>query len=135
FQKKERRYLPDMVLTEDRTPVVVRTDDIVSPSARNEMLFHGVPPDRHLSEAARYIPGIFEAIPPILVHGVNGSELKYAPVAIHAPDCSLEEMSNMKFGELGPGELYKHRISVALREVHAQPTVQADGPTSGGPAA
>lgn len=127
YESEEHRYLPDMVLSEGRTPVAVQTDDIVSPSARREMLSFGVPPDRHLSKVARYVPGIFEAIPPILVPGVHGSKLKYTPVAIHAPDCPLDEMGNMKFGEFTPGQLYNRRISVAMREVHAQHM----GPSSG----
>lgn len=123
YELEEALYLPDTVFCEDKTPVSVETDDIVSPSARGEMLAHGVPPDMHLTVAARYVPEIFESIPPILVRSAQGAVLKYAPVAIHAPDCSLELMRNMKFGDLWPGQLYKRRISKALREARAQQAV------------
>ena len=132
YQGIESTYIPSMVLSESKTPVAVQTEDIVSPSARREMLSYGVPPKKHLSEAARFVPGIFEAIPPILVTGLLGATLKYAPVAIHAPDCSLEEMRNMMFGALTPGQLYQQRIAPHLREVHAQQSVQRDGPASVG---
>lgn len=132
YEGKEHDYIPNLVLSEEKTPVAVQVDDIVSPSARREMLKSGLPPERHLSEAARYVPGIFEAIPPILVPGLRGATLKYTPVAIHAPDCALEDMRNMMFGALTPGQLYKTRLAAQLRDVHAQQSVQPDGPGSGG---
>lgn len=130
YESEEALYLPDKVLSEDRTPVAVETNDIVSPSARREMLAHGVPSGMHLSVAARYVPEIFAALTPIRVQSTQGAMLKYAPVAIHAPDCSLEAMRNIKFGNLWPGELYKRRISVVLQEVRAQEAVQP-GPAAG----
>jgi hypothetical protein len=57
YRSKEKRYIPERVLTTNDVPVPVDTDDIVSPSARAELMAHGVPPDRHLEVAARYEPG------------------------------------------------------------------------------
>jgi len=115
YDVQEASYIPDTVLSTDTHPVEVSVEDIVSPSARAEMLQQGIPPQHHLEAGARYIPGIFQAFTPIVVSGLNGASLKYSPVAVHASDGTFEEMRNMDFDGLSPWELYVQRIQPHLR--------------------
>lgn len=114
YGEKECAFLPETVLSVETTPATVDVEDIVSPSARMEMLRHGVPPSQHLYYGAPCIPDIFSAFPPISVPGLHGATLKYSPVAIHAPDGSFEEMRNMTFNGLTPWELYSSKLSAKL---------------------
>ena len=110
YEGLESNYIPEYVLSNDSEPTHVEVEDIISPEVRLAMVQQGIPPDRHLEFGARYVPGIFAAIPPIMVPGMDGSSLKYSPVAINAPDCPLEEMRNMDFGGMTPWELYDTKI-------------------------
>lgn len=120
YKGREIKYLPEIVLSDDIKQVLVHIDDVVSPSARMEMLAYGVPPNQHLYQAAKYIPHIFSSIPAISAPGLHGTKLKYTPVAIHAPDSLLEEMNNMSFDGLTPWELYTGRIAKAILSNGAQ---------------
>lgn len=114
YKSAMKHYLPEMVLSEESRRVDVFVEDIVSPSVRQAMLRCGIPKEHHLTACARYVPGIFEAIPPVLVPAMDGTILKYSPVAIHAPDKPLEEMENMDFGGLTPWELYTRKLRSAI---------------------
>ena len=114
YEDKEFDYIPDLVLSKQNKVVEVYAEDIISPTARAEMIQHGIPPNGHLKCAAPYFPELFSAIPPIIIQGVKGATLKYSPVAIHAADCSLEDMRNMEFSGLTPGELYKQRLKAEI---------------------
>ena len=115
FGKKERIYLPDTVLSTETRHAHVDADDIVSPAARMEMSANGVPSDQHLFVVTRLIPDILSAFPPIAEPGLLGATLKYSPVAIHAPDGSLEQMRCMTFDKLTPFEIYTSKVRAALR--------------------
>jgi len=114
YQGKLAKYIPDRILTTDTRPVIVNVEDIVSPSARMELSASGVPPHQHLREAAPLIPDIFDAFPPVALSGLKGSSLKYAPVAIHAPEDKLPYMENMMFRGLTPWQLYHSQFAGKL---------------------
>jgi len=119
YKKKELAYLPDTVLSMEKSPAPVEVGDIVSPSAQAEMFAHGIPPDQHLHVAACHIPEIFNSFPAVYVPGLLGAMLKYSPVAIQAPNGSFEEMRNMNFNGLTPWELYTTKLLDKLRAPHA----------------
>ena len=112
--------------TTDTSPVLVDVDDIVSPSARRELLAYGVPSDQHLSEVAPLIPDIFNSFPAVVVSGLNGASLKYSPVAIHAPEDKLPDMKNMLFRDMTPWQLYhSHPRCRACAQSPAAPVAAA----------
>lgn len=106
YQGNQAKYIPDRILTTNTRPVIVDVEDIVSPSARMELLAYGVPPHQHLREVAPLIPDIFDSFPAVAVSGLKGSSLKYSPVAIHVPEDKLPYMENMMFRGLTPWQLY-----------------------------
>lgn len=116
YDEDEYIYLPETVLSAERKQVMVKVDDIVSPSARAEMLAHGVPPDQHLYIAAQYIPDIFESFPAVSIKGLQGATLKYSPAAVHALDGTFEGMKNMSFNGLTPWELYSSKLRHLIHE-------------------
>jgi hypothetical protein len=105
-----------MVLSKSRDRCPVLVEDIISPSARAEMVSLGIPPAEHLG-AAPCIPAIFEVFPPILVAGIGETNLKYVPVALHASDGTFEAMRSMNFSGLTPWELYQSKLAPRLREL------------------
>jgi hypothetical protein len=111
YRGKEKHYIPERVLTTDDTPADVDVHDIVSPSARAELLANGIPPHLHLQKTAPFIPQIFAALPAVKVSGLSGASLKYSPVAIHAPEGKLAGMTNMTFGGLTPWQLYRLNLA------------------------
>lgn len=115
-QPPELRYIPDMVLSRSLIQARFEIDDIVSPSARAEMLSLGIPPGKHL-ESAPHVPAIFAAFPATDVHDHRGASLKYIPVAVLAPDGSFEDMRNMSFDGLTPWQLYRSKLAPRLREL------------------
>lgn len=110
YEGLESSFVPEYVLSKVAEPAEVSVDDIVSPEVRIIMTQQGIPAEQHLGAGARYVPEIFSAISPILVSGLEGASLKYSPVAIHAPDCALEDMRNMDFSGQTPWELYEAKI-------------------------
>lgn len=99
-------FLPDTVLSENRRYVSVDVEDIVSPSARAEMLMSGISPKRFLDVSAPQLKHMLRVFPAISINGLRGARLKYSPVAVGLPDKPLEEMRNMDFDGKTPWELY-----------------------------
>lgn len=110
FSGAERRHLPEMVLSQSSTPADVEAADYISPVARQALNAHGIPEDHHLQACAPYLPKIFDCFPAISELGPTGSHLKYAPMAVHAPDGTFETMSNMTFNGLTPYQLYTQKV-------------------------
>jgi hypothetical protein len=101
-------------LTTDTSPVLVYVNDIVSLSARRELLVYGIPSDQHLSEVAPLIPDIFNSFPAVVVSDLNVASLKYSPVAIHAPEDKLPDRENMLFRDMTPWQLFHSQFAGKL---------------------
>jgi hypothetical protein len=101
-------------LTPDTSPVLVYVNDIVSLSARRELLVYGIPSDQHLSEVAPLIPDIFNSFPAVVVSDLNVASLKYSPVAIHAPEDKLPDRENMLFRDMTPWQLFHSQFAGKL---------------------
>lgn len=114
YEHKEKAFIPQLILVAENKPTAVVVEDIVSPSMRLELLSRGVPPHLHLEAAAQFIPHIFCSIPAIDVAGLQGARLKYSPVAIHAPQEKLYNMTNMTFQGLTPWQLYQSKFAGKL---------------------
>lgn len=106
YPSSKALYLPDKILSEDHRSVMVNVEDIVSPSARAEMLVYRIPPEQHLQVSVPQLAYMLQVFPAISVPGHRGSRLKYSPVAVGLPDAPLEEMRNMDFDGKTPWELY-----------------------------
>ena len=76
FSREERLHLPEMVLSQSKTPVGVEVNEIISPIARQVLKSHGIPEDNQLSACLPYFPEIFDCFPAIVEHCPNGSQLK-----------------------------------------------------------
>lgn len=111
YVDKERDFIPKSILTAETKAVDVDVQDIVSPTARAELVARGVPIHKHLDEVAPYIPSIFRSFTPIEVSGMQGANLKYVPTAIHAPEKKLSGITNMSFSGLSPWQFYKSYIA------------------------
>ncbi len=114
FADAKREYVPDMIISRDTTLVDVDANDYLSPLVRHTMNAQGIPEARHLQMGVQFVPAIVSCFPAIQEVGPGGSQLKYAPAAIHAPDGTFEIMTNMTFDGLTPFELYTTKIRPAI---------------------
>ena len=110
FSSAEQHYLPETVFSRSTTPTDVEANDYISPIVRRAMSARGIPADHQLLHCLPHFPDIFNCFPAITQQGAKGSRLKYSPSAVHAPDGTFEEMSNMTFNGLTPDELYIEKV-------------------------
>lgn len=114
YSRGEGAWLPDKVLSDIPKigrPTVV---DIVSPEVREYCLRCGVPESDHLEFVAPELPRFLRTFETYEV-AVNGLDLRYVPVAIGAPDCTLGEMAGFSESAMRPIDMYNNLVVPALR--------------------
>ncbi len=110
----ENRYLPEIVLAEETVNASGTVDDVFAPETVQAFIRRGIKKK-----------DFFRVLLPHLVPFMRefsaqqflqlGTQFKYIPTAIGAPDCALEAMIGMS-GYCGKGgvELYQHVVRPAL---------------------
>jgi hypothetical protein len=113
----ERELLPFCVIASSLARGEVDVEDIVSVAVRLELTRKSVP---YRNILAKVRPGLVEFLKyfPVGVHITSkGTQLKYIPVAIFAPNAPLEGLSMMDFAGKSPYGVYQELILPVLRDI------------------
>lgn len=89
--------------------------DIVSPVARSRLRAQGVEAADLLATINPDLQPFTEHFPATEVH-VDGTCLKYSPVAVGAPDCPFEDVRVLDFEGKTPAEFYEAEVRSLFQE-------------------
>lgn len=106
YSGKKTDYLPNIVLSDNASQDIATVEDILSPELVHDLSFHGVPKVDYFKAVGLNLEKFNKVFPVFLEQGTSNTNIKYCPVAIHAPDCPLEEMENMEFDGKTPIQTY-----------------------------
>ncbi|NOI65116.1 hypothetical protein [Vibrio sp. 99-8-1] len=109
YSGDKKKYIPEIILVKDANKSHSNVEDIISPEARLYMQMQGIPKRKSLDFAASQLKPVQTSIPACNVL-IEGTDIKYSPVAIFATDSGLPSMTNMQFKGKSPYEMYKHKI-------------------------
>ena len=116
YAANEKDFLPDYVLEEGMAEAKSEFIDIISPEVRNMLLMQGIPISNQLEHVNPETPTFIKVFPTKSIT-VNGTTLKYIPIAGFANDGALEVIINMTFQGKLPLQLYQEDILPKLNEL------------------
>ena len=116
YSENEADYLPNYVMEEGMPAVKSEITDIISPEVGNYFLSRGIPKAHQLEQVEPETPTFIKVFPAKSVT-VNGTTLKYIPIAGFASDGALEVITNMNFQGKLPMQLYEEDILPKINEL------------------
>jgi hypothetical protein len=115
YSENEADFLPKYLMEENMAHAKSDTYDIISPKVRDSFLSCGVPLSCQLEQINPETPKFINVFPAKAIT-INGTTLKYTPVAGFANDAPLEAITNMKFQGKFPLQLYEDNILPKLNQ-------------------
>lgn len=116
YSENEADHLPNYVMEEGMPEAKSEIIDIISPEVRNYFLLQGIPLAHQLEQVEPETPTFIKVFPAKSVT-VNGTTLKYIPIAGFANDGALEVITNMNFQGKLPMQLYEEDILPKINEL------------------
>lgn len=104
-------WLPPMVMTKEMRPCEVRTDELVSPSARAELRMHGVSVESYLTQERSDMLEVMKHLPSREVH-LDSGRLTYGLVGVGGYQERLHDLhgANCSIGGLTPVEIFEREV-------------------------
>lgn len=115
YTGQEAHYLPAVVCDDAPELGEATLDDIVAPSVQRQLAAWRVPEAQRLLRAAGPEQLSFLGKFATRIVRLEGTELKYMPMATTAPDLPFESMRNMDFGGRTGYELYESSVRPAIQ--------------------
>jgi len=109
YTGSKKDYIPEIILVKSGTKTESTIEDIISPEVRMLMSAQGLPKHLMLQYSASEMQLIQKSFPAQQID-INGTKIKYSPIAVHASTEALPGMKNMKFNGLFPYEMYQRFI-------------------------
>ena len=117
YAGNEASHLPEVVCEEAGVLAKATLNDVVAPIVRMRLSARGVPESKQLQDASPATPAFIATFPTRLVE-VQGTKLKYVPVATTAPDLPFEKMRSMSFGGRSGYDVYAAEVRPAFRDAN-----------------
>ncbi|PKG86491.1 hypothetical protein CXF85_01955 [Colwellia sp. 75C3] len=121
----ESQYIPELIISEVLEADKAKVEDIISPEVRLYLQAQGLNSSNMISKVNPVLEKVLETFKTGNVK-FNGTQFKYIPVAIGAPDCPLENMVGISVDGMSAIKMYTDIVKPKLELEKAEQAIKQD---------